>query len=123
MPHTALRHACEWRHRRPFVLSGQTAARKQNQIQYTPVRKLRWCSSCNIQDIVIEYPLQGHPPVGCIHCIAPCFALYVHRQEAFIDEMKPSKAVHLTLVTANGLKPNKYSGCLINVITGDDLFR
>ena len=47
----------------------------------------------------------------------------IHRQAAFIDEMKPSKAVHLTLVTANGLKWNKYSASLINVITGEDLFR
>jgi len=40
--------------------------------------------------------------------------------QKYIDS---KKAVHITLVCANGFKPNKYSGIVQNVILGDDLFK
>ena len=46
----------------------------------------------------------------------------LHRQAAFIDEVKPDAAVHLTLVSANGIKKNKYTNILIRTIDGDELF-
>jgi len=41
---------------------------------------------------------------------------------AFIKESNCRKAVHLTLVSASGLKQNIHSGIIIKLITGDDLF-
>ena len=46
----------------------------------------------------------------------------MHRLSAFQEETKPKKAIHITLVSANGLKRNKYSGVFQSIITGDDLF-
>lgn len=41
---------------------------------------------------------------------------------AFQSETSTGKAIHLTIVTANGFKKGKYSSTFQNVITGDDLF-
>ena len=46
----------------------------------------------------------------------------MNRLAAFQKETAAGKALHLTLVTANGLKRNKYSSAFQNVITGEDLF-
>ena len=40
----------------------------------------------------------------------------------FREESKTKKAVHLTMITSNGLAHNAYSGNVINEVTGDDLF-
>lgn len=42
--------------------------------------------------------------------------------QAFIDEERPEKAIHLTLVTSQGLVHNQHSEIALNEITGDDLF-
>lgn len=47
----------------------------------------------------------------------------LNRLSAFQKETMPDKAIHMTLVTANGLKQNKYSSVFQTVITGDGLFR
>ena len=44
------------------------------------------------------------------------------KMEAFRIESKTKKALHLTLVSASGLAQNKYSGMIINTISGDELF-
>ena len=40
----------------------------------------------------------------------------------FQQETGTDKSLHLTLVSANGLKANAHSGIVQNVITGDDMF-
>ena len=44
------------------------------------------------------------------------------RLSSFQKESKTSKAIHITLISANGLAKNKYSGVVQNIITGDNLF-
>lgn len=44
------------------------------------------------------------------------------RLSSFQKESKTSKAIHITLISANGLSRNKYSGIVQNIITGDNLF-
>ncbi len=46
----------------------------------------------------------------------------LRKEELFIQHVKPRQAVHLTLVTANGVKNNLHSGLFQSVITQDDLF-
>ena len=46
----------------------------------------------------------------------------MNRISAFQKETKCDKAIHLTLVSANGLKPGKYSSAFQNVISGEELF-
>ena len=41
----------------------------------------------------------------------------------FKEETETSSAVHLTLVTVNGIKRNEYASCVQSVVTSDDLFR
>ena len=41
---------------------------------------------------------------------------------AFRDETKTKKAVHLTMVTTYGLKPNENAGIVQNEVVMDDLF-
>ena len=45
-----------------------------------------------------------------------------NRMFVFQKETKTGKAIHLTQVSANGCKQNKYSGIFLNRISGDDLF-
>jgi hypothetical protein len=40
----------------------------------------------------------------------------------FVNETKCKNAVHLTLISASGIKHNEYSGVVQNEIDGDDLF-
>ena len=40
----------------------------------------------------------------------------------FMSETKCNKALHLTMVSANGLKHNAHSGIVQNEISGEDLF-
>ena len=42
--------------------------------------------------------------------------------QSFLQQAPSRKAVHLTLITTYGLKPNKYSGRAQSVVTMDDLF-
>ena len=44
------------------------------------------------------------------------------RREAFRLQTGTSKAIHLTLVTTNGLAETKYSGVFQSVVTLADLF-
>ena len=44
------------------------------------------------------------------------------RLSVFIQEVQPKKAVHLTLISANGIQPGKYNHVAQNLLTGDDLF-
>jgi len=50
-------------------------------------------------------------------------ARLVHRVEAFRQASKTRKSLHLTLVTAAGLKHNEYYGRIQSEVTLDDLFR
>ena len=45
-----------------------------------------------------------------------------NRLEVFQKESKTKKAIHITLISGNGYKQNKYSGILQQVITGEDFF-
>ena len=45
-----------------------------------------------------------------------------NKLETFLEETSPKKAVHLTLITANGLAHNTYSGIIQNTITLEELF-
>ena len=45
-----------------------------------------------------------------------------HKMNAFRDETKTKKALHLTLVSAGGLSKGGYSGMVVNEIGMDDLF-
>ncbi len=45
------------------------------------------------------------------------------RMNLFQKETATKKAIHITLVSGNGFKQNKYSGIVQNVITGEDLFQ
>lgn len=45
------------------------------------------------------------------------------RKELFRSKTKTRKALHLTLVTTYGVKPNAYSGMIQSEVTMDDLFR
>lgn len=46
----------------------------------------------------------------------------LNRLSVFEQEVNPGKAIHLTLVSANGVKGGSYLSAVQNVITGDDLF-
>ena len=46
----------------------------------------------------------------------------LNRLTVFQKETGTKKAAHITLITANGLKRNKYAGIVQNLITGDELF-
>ncbi len=46
-----------------------------------------------------------------------------NKVQSFVDQTKTRKAIHLTLITTNSLKVNKYSGRVQKVITLDDLIR
>ncbi|MBR6014981.1 MAG: ATP-binding protein [Firmicutes bacterium] len=45
-----------------------------------------------------------------------------HKLEAFRDATGTKKALHITMVTANGLSHNSHSGIVVNEIDGDALF-
>ena len=45
-----------------------------------------------------------------------------HKVEVFLKKTKTKKAPHLTIITTNGLRQNKYSGRVNNVVTMDMLF-
>lgn len=46
----------------------------------------------------------------------------LNRLSAFQRETNARKAIHMTLVSVNGLKSNKYASVFQNEITGEDLF-
>lgn len=45
-----------------------------------------------------------------------------NKLSAFSKETSPKKALHLTLISASGLKANEHAGVVQNVLTGDVLF-
>ena len=45
-----------------------------------------------------------------------------NKLEVFMSETACKKALHLTLISANGIKRNAHSGIVQNEITGEDLF-
>ena len=45
-----------------------------------------------------------------------------NKMYSFIEETSCKKALHLTMISSNGLSHNSYSGIVQNEITGDDLF-
>ncbi|MBR0147258.1 MAG: ATP-binding protein [Eubacterium sp.] len=45
-----------------------------------------------------------------------------NKLDAFQDETKSKKALHLTMICSNGLMTNEYSSVIINDICGNDLF-
>ncbi len=47
----------------------------------------------------------------------------INRRETFRSACGIKKAIHLTLVTSNGLRHNKYSGNIQSELTLADLFR
>ena len=46
----------------------------------------------------------------------------LQKAEVFRNECKTDKAIHITLVSVNGLKRNAHSDAVQNVITGEELF-
>ena len=46
----------------------------------------------------------------------------MNRLNAFQKETHPQKAIHITLITANGLSNGKYNSAFQNTITGEQLF-
>lgn len=46
-----------------------------------------------------------------------------HKVGRFADSGKSHKAIHVTLITPFGVKPNMYQYTVQNVITADDLFK
>lgn len=46
-----------------------------------------------------------------------------NKKEAFIQETKTRKTIHLTLISTYGLKPNEYSGIIQSEVRMDDLFQ
>ena len=46
-----------------------------------------------------------------------------NKLQTFIDATAPQKAVHLTMISANGVAQNQYSGILQNVVVLSDLFQ
>lgn len=46
----------------------------------------------------------------------------VHRVESFRRQSGTKKSVRTILITASGLKTGKYSGDIMSVVEGDDLF-
>ena len=49
-------------------------------------------------------------------------AVLQNKRETFIEKTQTTKAVHLTMVCAQGIVRNSYSDDIQNIITGDDLF-
>ena len=47
----------------------------------------------------------------------------LHKLEVFRKETKNEKTLHLTLICASGMERNKHSNIVINMITGEELFR
>ena len=46
----------------------------------------------------------------------------MNRLSAFREETGTEKAIHMTIISVNGLKKNKYASVFQNEISGDDLF-
>ena len=46
----------------------------------------------------------------------------MNRMSTFQKEAHPKKAIHLTLISANGLSNGKYASAFQNIITGEQLF-
>jgi hypothetical protein len=46
-----------------------------------------------------------------------------HKRSAFKEETKTRKAVHLTMITTYGIKPNQYRGSIQSEVTVNDLFK
>lgn len=46
----------------------------------------------------------------------------VNKMEVFRNETETKKALHITMITANGLKHNSYWNMVVNEITADELF-
>lgn len=45
-----------------------------------------------------------------------------NRIAAFQNETKTKKSIHITMITSNGIRANKYSGLVQNAVIGDELF-
>ena len=60
---------------------------------------------------------------GLFNVDAECDESLRRRREVFIQKTGTRKAVHLTLVTTNGLAETRYRGVFQSVITLDDLFK
>lgn len=62
----------------------------------------------------------------CVGGEAPCFIYYgklMNRLSIFQKETQPRKAIHMTLVSANGFLDGKYASVFQNIITGEQLFQ
>ncbi len=53
---------------------------------------------------------------------ADCERQLMHKREAFRDESGTRDAVHLALISANGLAPGAHAGVVAATVTADDLF-
>ena len=60
---------------------------------------------------------------GMFNVDAQCDESLRRKREVFVQKTGTRKAVHLTLVTTNGLAGTKYRGVFQSVITLNDLFR
>ncbi len=46
----------------------------------------------------------------------------INKMDTFIEEVQPGKAIHITMITSNGLKKNEYSDVVQNIISPEKLF-
>lgn len=47
----------------------------------------------------------------------------IHKRDAFRDEESPNKALHITIISASGVKNNKYMAVAQKIISGEDFLR
>ena len=52
-----------------------------------------------------------------------CERNLIHKRDQFRQETNSPKSLYITLISAGGMKKNMHSGCVQNLISGDDLFR
>ncbi len=46
-----------------------------------------------------------------------------HKMDTFRTEVNPDKALHITLISASGVKDNQYKSVAQQIINGEDFFR
>ena len=59
---------------------------------------------------------------GIFEMDKPEYERLMNRLASFEKEAKPNKALHITLISVNGLSNGKYASVFQNVIIGEQLF-
>ena len=47
---------------------------------------------------------------------------FIHKREAFREGVKPDKALHITMISASGVKDTKHKAVAQRIINGEELF-